>query len=81
MPRKEHTRRLVESADARINHSVYYSDGSACTNMAEGFFSRLRRAEIGTHHHIAEPYLGAYAGEMAWREDHRRVDTEGRRRP
>ncbi len=57
----------------RINHSVCYSDGSACTNMAESFFSRLRRAEIGTHHHIAGPYLNAYAGEMAWREDNRRV--------
>jgi len=41
--------------------------------MAESFFSRLRRAEIGTHHHIAGPYLAAYANEMAWREDHRRV--------
>jgi len=56
----------------RINHSVCYSDGSACTNQAESYFSRLRRAEIGVHHHIAGPYLNAYAGEMAWREDNRR---------
>ena len=56
----------------RINHSVCYSDGSACTNQAESFFSRLRRAEVGVHHHIAGPYLNAYAGEMAWREDNRR---------
>lgn len=56
----------------RINHSVCYSDGTACTNMAESYFSRLRRAEIGVHHHIAGPYLNAYAGEMAWREDNRR---------
>jgi hypothetical protein len=27
----------------RINHSVCYSDGEACTNGAESFFSRLRR--------------------------------------
>ncbi|MBA2921081.1 IS1595 family transposase [Sphingomonas sp. MAH-20] len=57
----------------RINHSVCYSDGAACTNMAESYFSRLRRAEIGTHHHIAGPYLNAYASEMGWREEHRRV--------
>ena len=57
----------------RINHSVCYSDGDACTNQAESFFSRLRRAEVGTHHHIAGPYLNAYAGEMAWREENRRV--------
>ena len=57
----------------RINHSVCYSDGSACTNMAESYFSRLRRAEIGTHHSIAGRYLSAYASEMAWREDNRRI--------
>jgi transposase-like protein len=56
----------------RINHSVCYSDGEACTNWAESFFSRLRRAELGTHHHIRRRYLSAYASEMAWREDHRR---------
>ena len=43
--------------------------------MAESFFSRLRRAEIGTHHHIAGPYLAAYAAEMDWREDRRRVSN------
>jgi transposase-like protein len=59
----------------RINHSQSYSDGDACTNQAESFFSRLRRAEIGIHHHIAGPYLNAYANEMAWREDNRRVST------
>jgi transposase-like protein len=56
----------------RINHSQAYSDGEGCTNQAESFFSRLRRAEIGTHHHIAGPYLAAYAAEMDWREDNRR---------
>ena len=34
----------------RINHSVAFSKDGACTNQAESFFSRLRRAEIGTHH-------------------------------
>jgi transposase-like protein len=56
----------------RINHSVAYSDGDISTNWAESYFSRLRRAEIGIHHHVAGPYLGQYADEMAWREDHRR---------
>ena len=59
----------------RINHSEAYSADGACTNMAESFFSRLRRAEIGTHHHIAGPYLAGYAAEMAWREDNRRVSN------
>ena len=59
----------------RINHSECYSDGFACTNMAESFFSRIRRAEVGIHHHIAGKYLSAYANEMAWREDNRRVSN------
>jgi transposase-like protein len=61
----------------RINHQECYSDGEACTNMAESFFSRIRRAEIGIHHKIAGPYLNAYADEMAWREDHRRLHNGG----
>lgn len=59
----------------RINHSQAYSDGEGCTNQAESFFSRLRRAEIGTHHHISGPYLAAYAAEMDWREDNRRISN------
>jgi transposase-like protein len=56
----------------RINHSVAYSLDGACTNQAESYFSRLRRAELGQHHHISGKYLNAYAGEMAWKEDNRR---------
>lgn len=59
----------------RINHSFAYSHDGACTNQAESFFSRLRRAEIGTHHSIAGPYLSAYAREMAWRENNRRLSN------
>jgi transposase-like protein len=58
----------------RINHQEAYSADGACTNQAESFFSRLRRAEIGTHHHISG-YTAAYASEMAWREDNRRVSN------
>ena len=48
----------------------------ACTNGAESFFSRLRRAEVGHHYHIAGAYLARYAQESAWREGHRR-DSNG----
>jgi len=57
----------------RINHQEAYSTPEACTNVAESFFSRLRRAEIGHHHHIAGPYLVRFAQEAAWREDNRRL--------
>jgi transposase-like protein len=59
----------------RINHQEAYSLGGPDeinTNQAEGFFSRMRRAEIGHHHHLAGPYLLRFAQEAAWREDHRR---------
>ncbi len=59
----------------RINHSVAFFDDGACTNWAESYFSRLRRSEIGVHHHISGRYLAAYASEMAWREDHRRASN------
>src|SRR5258705_4232239 len=56
----------------RINHQEAYSLDGACTNYAEEYFSRLRRAEVGIHHHIAGAYLLRYAQESSWREDNRR---------
>ncbi len=57
----------------RVNHQEAYSLAGACTNWAEEFFSRMRRAEIGHHHHLAGAYLLRYAQEASWREDHRRA--------
>lgn len=59
----------------RINHEEAYSHDGACTNQAESYFSRLRRAEQGHHHHIAGTYLLRYAQEASWREDNRRVSN------
>ena len=48
----------------RIDHGEAYSlPGGVYTNGAEEFFSRMRRAEIGHHHHVAGPYLVRYAQE------------------
>ena len=60
-----------------INYSEAFArrdpDGVlVCTNQAESFHSRVRRAEIGIHHHIAGPYAHDYTDEMAWRETYRR---------
>lgn len=57
----------------RIDHQQAYSLDGACTNWAESFFSRLRRGEMGHHHHISGVYLVRYAQEAAWREDNRRM--------
>ena len=62
----------------RINHQEAYSLDGACTNMAEEYLSRLRRAEIGIHHHIAGSYLLRYAQASSWREDNRRVSNGDR---
>lgn len=59
----------------RINHQEGYSLDGACTNWGEEFFSRIRRAELGHHHHIAGPYLLRYAQEATWREDNRRMSN------
>ena len=56
-----------------INHPKAYSLDGACADMAEEYFSRLRRAEIGIRHHIAGAQLLRCAQEPSWREDNRRV--------
>ena len=65
----------------RVNHSEQYALGKVNeinTNQMESLFSRMRRFEVGTHHHIAGPYLLRYANDTAWRENHRRLDDMGR---
>jgi transposase-like protein len=59
----------------RIDHAEAYSLDGASTNWAEEYFSRMRRAEIGHHHHIAGAYLLRYAQEASWREDNRRLSN------
>lgn len=56
----------------QVNHSQRYFDKGVCTNQGESFFSRVDRMEMGTHHHIAGPYLWGYGCDAVWREDHRR---------
>ena len=36
-----------------IDHGGAYSADGTCTNWAKEYFSRLRRAEVGHHHHIS----------------------------
>jgi transposase-like protein len=54
----------------RVNHSQAYSEHGVHTNLAESFFSRLRRMIRGQHHAVSGKYLGAYAAHAAWLEDH-----------
>lgn len=60
----------------RINHSDAYSRDGVHTNLAESFFSRLRRMIRGQHHRVEAKYLGDYAAHAGWLEDHSR-DSNG----
>lgn len=59
----------------RIKHAKWFSDGIACTNQAESFFSRMRRAERGVYNSIGRNHVLFYAQEMAWRQENRRVSN------
>lgn len=59
----------------RIDHSKAYSEDGKHTNMAESFFSRLRRMVRGQHHFVSPKYLYQYANHAAWLEDHRQDDN------
>lgn len=58
-----------------IAHKHMYARGPVSTNHAESFHSRMRRSEIGVHHHIAGPYFAAYLSENAWRDNYKRVSN------
>jgi hypothetical protein len=65
---------VAPATQARVSALPEFA-GGACANWAEGYFSRLRRAEIGHHHHVAGASLLCYAQESSWHEDHRRVSN------
>lgn len=59
-----------------VSHSVTYSlpDGTN-NNQAESMNRRAKRGFTGIYLSASNKYLKDYAGEMAWREDTRRVST------
>lgn len=59
----------------RINHGNEYSNHEACTNQAESFHARVKRAEKGQYHRISGGFLQRYAQEMAFRTNKRRTDN------
>lgn len=63
----------------QVNHSEeYQKDGFINTNQMESLFSRLRRFEVGTHHHISGKYLAYYACDGVWRENNRELDDRAK---
>lgn len=52
-----------------INHSQeFMSPEGFHTNLAEGFFSRMRHAQGGAWHRMSVQYLHFYGWEFAWRQ-------------
>ena len=61
---------------ATIDHSVQYSEGLVHTNTIEGFvayWSLLKRAWYGTHHHYSDGFAMAYAVEACFKYNVRKV--------
>ena len=60
---------------AVINHSVAYADGSTHTNTIEGFWSLLKRAWYGSHHHYTRHWMPLFVAEAAWKYNHRKTEN------
>ena len=63
---------------AVINHQVSYVKGKIHTNTIEGFWSLLKRAWYGSHHHYKTSYMPLYIAEACYKYNHRKdKDTFG----
>lgn len=58
-----------------VNHSKQYMDEFGVNNnMAECFFSRIRRSEFGVFNAVAPQYLAFYIAEFVYRNDHNKYE-------
>ena len=55
-----------------INHRRAYAEGQTHTNSIEGFWSLLKRAWYGSHHHYSKNYMALFVGEACWKYNQRR---------
>ena len=56
---------------ATVNHAVEYANGLVHTNSIEGFWSLIKRAWYGSHHHYSEKYMGLYVAEASYKFNQR----------
>lgn len=65
-------------AHETVDHSDgEYVRGDVSTNMAEGFFSQLKRSIDGTHHAVSTEHLPRYLAQFDFLYTHRRrTDSE-----
>ncbi len=58
-----------------INHKEQYVDGEVHTNTIEGFWSLLKRAWYGQHHHYKTVYTNLYVAETCYKYNYRNIDS------
>ena len=54
-----------------INHAVSYVEGMIHTNTIEGFWSLVKRAIFGQHHHYSKKHAAAYIVEACYKYNNR----------
>lgn len=66
------------SGHSTVDHYAgEYVRGDVSTNLAEAYFSQLKRSIDGTHHHVSREHLNRYLAEFDFRFSTRKVsDTE-----
>ena len=57
-----------------INHQEQYVDGDRHTNTIEGFWSLIKRAWYGQHHHYSIEYTPLYVAERCYIYNNRNLD-------
>ena len=63
-----------EIKHAVINHKEQYADGDTHANTIEGFWSLLKRAWYGQHHHYTTGYTPLYVAEACYKYNYRETD-------
>ena len=63
-----------EMKHAVVNHKVQFADGDTYTNTIEGFWSLLKRAWYGSHHHYQVGYAPLYVAEACYKYNYREID-------
>ena len=59
---------------AVINHKEQFADGETHTNTIEGFWSLLKCAWYGSHHHYTTGYTPLYVAEACYKSNYRETD-------
>lgn len=58
---------------ATVNHQVEYSNGMVHTNSIEGFWSSVKRAWYGSHHHYSVKFINLYIAEACYKFNTRKA--------